>query len=78
MSMTERIEVQHVRKEGLKSVYYADEVKCPKAGAMIIARWCKHCEHCRIYLGDHVKCTYASDKRLAELNQGNTYNAKRI
>ena len=73
MTMTERIEVQNVRKEGqpnakgYRSVYYVEEVACPKVGENQAAQRCKQCQHCRIYLGTHVKCTYADDKRRAEL-----------
>ena len=72
MTMTESIPVEKVRKEGqpnakgYRSVYYVEEVACPKVGENQAAQRCKQCQHCRIYLGTHVKCTYADDKRRKE------------
>ena len=72
MTMTESIPVEKVRKEGqpnakgYRSVYYVEEVACPKVGDNQAANRCKQCQHCRIYLGTHVKCTYADDKRRKE------------
>ena len=72
MTMAERIEIQNVRKEGKlnakgkRSVYYVEEVACPKVGENRAAQRCKQCQHCRVYLGTHVKCTYEDDKRRKE------------
>ena len=66
--MAERIEIQNVRKEGQpnekgkRSVYYVEEVRCPMTEESQPSNRCKECNHCRIYLGTHVKCTYADDK----------------
>ena len=79
MTMANRIEIQNVRKEGhpnakgKRSVYYVEEVACPKVGENQPANICKRCQHCRIYLETHVKCTYADDKRRAELKSVTGY-----
>ena len=67
MTMTERIEVHKMVKMGKTKPYTVDEVLCPKIDQMQAAQRCKQCHHCRIYLGTHVKCTYADDKRRKEL-----------
>ena len=41
-------------------------VTCPKKGKRQHARNCKLCEHCRIYLGDVVKCSYNADNYKEE------------
>ena len=64
MTMTERIKVHKMVKMGKTKPYTVDEVLCPKIDQM---QRCKQCQHYRIYLGTYVKCTYADDKRKAEL-----------
>ena len=72
ITMADRIEIQNVRKEGQpnakgkRSVYYVEEVRCPMTEESQPSNRCKQCQHCRIYLGTHVKCTYADDKRRKE------------
>ena len=64
--MTESIPIEKVKKQGKKDYYYVEEVRCPMTGNMQAAPYCKKCKHCRIYLGDKVKCTYADDQRRKE------------
>lgn len=65
--MTETIEVRKVAHQGKKYQYHIDEVQCPMTNDSQAARRCKTCQHCRIYLGEKVKCTYADDQRRKEL-----------
>ena len=47
--MTEKIEIKN------------GNVNCPMIKEQTAARICKHCQHCRIAMGDHVKCSYKDD-----------------
>ena len=67
MTMTEIIPIEKVKKQGKKDYYYVEEVRCPITDESQPANRCKPCNHCRIYLGDKVKCTYADDQRRKEL-----------
>ncbi|MBR7155009.1 MAG: hypothetical protein IKD12_06900 [Paludibacteraceae bacterium] len=60
--MTEIIPIEKVKKQGKKDFYYVDEVRCPLTTESQAASRCKQCQHCRIYLGNKVKCTYADDQ----------------
>ena len=64
--MTEIIPIEKVKKQGKKDYYYVEEVRCPMTTESQPANRCKPCKHCRIYLEDKVKCTYADDKMRKE------------
>ena len=69
--MTERIEVHVVKKQGPSNTYFIKDVCCPKTNGTMPAKKCKSCQHCRIYLGTHVKCTYRDDMKRAALHPEN-------
>jgi len=71
--MTESIPVEKVKKQGKKGYYYVEGVRCPMAGEMQSASYCKKCGHNRIYLGDKVKCTYADDQKRKEIKSVTGY-----
>ena len=75
--MSERINVRRARVPSeSKSAQYrvVEVVDCPKFGDKTAAPNCKHCEHCRIYLVDHVKCSYKQDKYKEEHPYVHVYN----
>ena len=71
--MTETIKVRKVAHQGKKDRYYIDEVQCPMTNESQAAHRCKTCQHCRIHLGEKVKCTYADDMRRKELKSVTGY-----
>lgn len=71
--MTESIPIERVKKQGKKYYYYVDEVRCPMTDKSQPANRCKACNHCRIYLVDKVKCTYADDLKRKEIKSVTGY-----
>ena len=47
--MTEKIEIKN------------GKVNCPMIKEQTASRICKHCQHCRITMGEYVKCSYKDD-----------------
>ena len=50
------------------------KVKCQMIGAQTAAHNCKKCEHCRIALGDYIKCNYSADAYKAEHKTVQSFN----
>lgn len=61
--MTEKIQIQ---VEELDFGQIKESIKCPKHQEIIHANKCKRCKHCRIYLGDYVKCSFNNDAKKEE------------
>ena len=58
--MTEKLQVIHIQTDDRRN-HYLEMVECPKIKDKVLSRKCKSCKHCRIYMGDFVKCSYLSD-----------------
>lgn len=58
--MVEIIKVK-VKKNAKWADSYKFEVDCP-AGGVVSTKDCKECEHCRVFLGESVKCSYRQDR----------------
>ena len=52
--MTEKIEIKN------------GKVICQMTGKQNSVRICKHCDHCRIALENHVTCTYSAEEYRKE------------
>jgi hypothetical protein len=46
--------------------YTTYDVDCPAIGEAVSTKACKECDHCRVFLGDSVKCSYKKDKERAD------------
>lgn len=57
--MSVRLNIE--RHTSPQSGYTKDVVQCPIKEGYVKATSCKQCEHCRIYAGDYVKCSYEKD-----------------
>lgn len=71
--MSEIVPIEKTPKKGKKHIFYVEEVRCTQTGAMQAANYCKRCEHCRIYLGNKVKCSYADDLKRKEIKSVTGY-----
>lgn len=59
--MVEIINVK-VRKNAKGKEYDKFEVDCPAVGGVVSTKACKQCDHCRVFLGKSVKCSYRQDR----------------
>ena len=59
--MVEIIKVK-VKKNAKLADSYKFEVDCPAAGGVVSTKDCKACDHCRLFLGESVKCSYRQDR----------------
>ena len=61
---TNMVEVLKVtrRKNSKGEDYYKFEVDCPSTGEAVSTKACKECDHCRVFLGESVKCSYRQDR----------------
>lgn len=59
--MVEIINVK-VRKNAKLADSYKFEVDCPAAGEAVSTKACKECDHCRLFLGESVRCSYKQDR----------------
>ena len=50
------------RKNAKGADCYKFEVDCPAVGGVVSTKACKQCDHCRVFLGESVKCSYRQDR----------------
>lgn len=60
-NMVEIIPVK-VRRNASGKDYATYEVECPATGGTVSTKACKECDHCRLFLGESVKCSYRQDR----------------
>ena len=60
-NMVEVLQVKARRNAGGKD-YTTYDVDCPATGEAVSTKACKECDHCRVFLGESVKCSYRQDR----------------
>ena len=64
-NMVEILKVKARRNAGGKD-YTTYDVDCPATGEAVSTKACKECDHCRLFLGESVKCSYRQDREREE------------